>query len=70
MVVSTRVRCLRQRSIIAPMINPKKRYGTTPSAARMLICIGVAPTILTMSTWNATPAIAPPKARIVVALQK
>ncbi len=36
----------------------------------MLICIGVAPMTVTMSTWNATPAMAVPKARRVVALQK
>lgn len=52
------------------MINPRKRYGTTARALRTLICIGVAPTTVTMSTWKAMPAMAPPKARIVVALQK
>lgn len=38
------------RSIGAPTIHPRKRYGTTPRAFRMLICRGVAFTTVTMRT--------------------
>ena len=53
----------------APTISPRKRYGTTLSALKTLISAGPAFSTVTISTWKATPAIALPKARIVLALQ-
>jgi hypothetical protein len=69
MLVIMSVRCRRQRSISAPTIRPRNTYGTTLSALKMLISIGVACSTVTIRTWKATPDIALPKARMVVALQ-